>query len=141
MSDELMRREVQEAIDAGERALGSLREADRCLGSARNWGIWDLLGGGMIVSAVKHSKISNASSYLEEARRDVQIFQRELKDVQGFADLRLEIGDFLTFADFFFDGLVADYLVQSKIADARRQVAEAIARIERMLSDLRSYIV
>ncbi len=140
MGDELMRRELQEAVDAGERALFSLREADQCLNNARNWGIWDMLGGGLLVSAMKHSKINDASSYLENARRDVQIFQRELKDVQGFGDLRIEVGDFLTFADFFFDGLIADYMVQSRIADARRQVETAIAGIESLLPDLRAYL-
>lgn len=33
-------KEVREAEIAGERALSSLREADKQLGSARNWGCW-----------------------------------------------------------------------------------------------------
>ena len=46
---------------------------------------------------------------------------------------------FLSFADFFFDGIVADYLVQSKIGEARRQVNEAINQVERILVELRRY--
>ena len=49
----------------------------------------------------------------------------------------MEIGGFLTFADFFFDGFVADYLVQSKISDTRRQLADAVRRVENILRDLR----
>ena len=41
-----MRQEISEAIRAGERALSSLRAAQDKLGSARNWGIFDMLGGG-----------------------------------------------------------------------------------------------
>ena len=41
-------------------------------------------------------------------------------------------------ADFFLDGLVADYMVQSKIADAREQVDDAINRIETILADVRN---
>ena len=38
--------EIREAQYAGQRALASLHMAEEKLGSARNWGIWDMLGGG-----------------------------------------------------------------------------------------------
>ena len=41
-------REIDEAIRAGEQALDSLREAKNQLNSARNWGIYDMIGGGLI---------------------------------------------------------------------------------------------
>lgn len=50
----------------------------------------------------------------------------------------MEVGSFLSFADFFFDGFVADYLVQSKISDAKGQVSDAIRRVEQILRDLKS---
>ena len=53
-------------------------------------------------------------------------------------NLRMEVGGFLSFADFFFDGFVADYLVQSKIASAREQVDDAIEIVENILSSLHS---
>ncbi len=43
MSNEVMRREMKEAMDAGERALSSLRSAQEKLNSAGNWGIFDML--------------------------------------------------------------------------------------------------
>jgi len=75
---------------------------------------------------------------MEQAKSDIQRFQRELRDVQVSLDLRMEIGSFLSFADFFLDGLVADYMVQSKIADAREQVDDAINRIETILADVKN---
>ena len=39
-------RERQEAIEAGYKALDSLREAYMKLDSARGWGVYDILGGG-----------------------------------------------------------------------------------------------
>ena len=51
-------------------------------------------------------------------------------------DIRLEVGDFLTLADFFFDGFVADYLVQTKISEAKRQISIVIGRVEQILADL-----
>jgi len=138
MNSYMMDKEIQEAIISGERALNSLRNAQEKLNSARNWGIFDMLGGGFITDMIKHSKMSDASSYMEDAKRDLLVFQKELRDVQGQMDLKVDIGGFLTFADFFFDGIVADYLVQSKIAEARKQVEQAISIVEQLLAELRA---
>lgn len=140
MSSELMRREVQEALEAGERALSSLRMAQEKLNSARNWGILDLMGGGFFSDIMKHSKMNDASRFMENAKEDLLVFQRELRDVKVPAEFRMDVSGFLTFADFFFDGIVADYLVQSKIADARMQVQNAIERVEYLLTDLRQML-
>lgn len=137
MSDEVMKREMQEAVRAGERALGSLYAAREKLKSAGNWGILDLFGGGFVTSMVKHSRMGDAAGLMEDAKRDLQVFQRELKDIQVSLELRMEIGSFLSFADFFFDGLVADYLVQSRITEAKEQVDDAIDHVERILADVR----
>lgn len=137
MSNEMMKREMQEAITAGERALQSLYATREKLGSAKNWGLFDLFGGGFITDMIKHSKMNDAESLMEQAKWDLQTFQRELKDVQMNLNLRMEIGSFLSFADFFFDGLVADYMVQSKISDARDQVDDAIEHVQRILADLK----
>lgn len=82
MSNEMMKREMQEAVQAGERALQSLYAARDKLGSARNWGIFDMLGGGFISDFVKHSKMNDAAALMEQAKSDIQRFQRELRDVQ-----------------------------------------------------------
>lgn len=137
MNDKMMRQEIAEAIDAGERALYSLNAAAEKLGSARNWGLVDLFGGGFITDLIKHSKMRDATGYIEEAKRDLKIFQRELRDVRVPTDIRLDVGDFLTFADFFFDGLVADYMVQSRIAEARREVEDAVSRVQYLLMELK----
>ncbi len=137
MEDKRMEKEVREAVAAGERALGSLRNAQKCLDSAKNWGIVDIFGGGLVSSLVKHSKMNDAARYMEEAKNDVQRFQRELQDVSVSMDLRMEIGSFLSFADIFFDNPFVDVMVQSRIGEARDQVDEAIARVESLLVDLR----
>jgi hypothetical protein len=137
MNNEIMRKEINEAIAAGERALSSLRIAQRELNGARNWGMFDMLGGGFFSGMIKHSKISDASRMMERAKQDLLVFQSELRDVNIPLNMRMEVGSFLSFADFFFDGFVADYLVQSKIAEARRQVTDAIVMVENILYNLK----
>ena len=137
MSNEIMRREMKEALDAGERALSSLRKAQGKLNSAGNWGLFDMFGGGLFSTIMKRSKMDDAQQLMEAAKSDLKRFQRELKDVNIPLDLRMEVGSFLSFADFFFDGFVADYLVQSKISEAKEQVSDAIIRVEQILNELK----
>lgn len=137
MSNEIMIREMKEAMDAGERALSSLRNAQEKLNSAGNWGLFDMFGGGLFSTIMKRSKMDDAQQLMEAAKSDLKRFQRELKDVNIPLDLRMEVGSFLSFADFFFDGFVADYLVQSKISEAKEQVSDAIIRVEQILNELK----
>ena len=137
MSNEILRKEMNEAIRAGERALYSLKNAEEKLNSAGNWGIFDMFGGGLFSTIIKRSKMDDAQSLIETAKTDLMIFQKELKDVNIPLSLRVEVGSFLSFADFFFDGFVADYLVQSKITDAKSQVSDAIYRVEQLLRELK----
>ena len=50
-------KEKREAIEAGQRALSSLRIAKENLNSAKNWGLVDMFGGGFFSTMLKHSKI------------------------------------------------------------------------------------
>ncbi|MCR5735503.1 MAG: hypothetical protein K6G22_12930 [Lachnospiraceae bacterium] len=124
-------KEIKEAIEAADDALYHLESARGYLGSAGNWGIIDILGGGLITNLVKHSKMGKAESEVQEARYALQRFSKELRDVTEYTSIH--INDFLTFADFVFDGFLTDVIVQSKIGEARRQCDEAIHRV----SDIR----
>lgn len=129
-------KEKREAADAGNRALRSLKAAQENLSSAKNWGIWDMLGGGFISTMAKHSKMDRAKENLAKARSDLKSFSRELQDVNMACHLDIETGDFLSFADCFFDGFVVDWMIQDRINQASRQVEEAIHRVERILRQL-----
>ena len=85
---------------------------------------------------LKHSKIDQARQNMEQAKYDLRNFSRELNDVNIACDLNINIGDFLSFADYFFDGFVADWMVQDRINNARCQVEEAIRRTEYIISQL-----
>ena len=132
-------KEIREAIRAGERALDSLKEANRQLNSAGNWGLVDIFGGNTISGLMKHMKVNNASRCVDDARRDLATFRDELGDIRDMENLNIDIDGFLTFADFFFDGFVADIFVQSKIRKGQQQVGEAIRRVEDILSTLQIY--
>ena len=133
------KREVEEAIDAGEKALVCLNRASKCLDSASGWGMLDIFGGGLISGLAKHHRIDEAQDALREAQSSLAVFSRELSDVREFSGLKVDISRGWTFADFFFDGAISDIVVQSKIEDARNRVDHArdsvrdtLARLEKL---------
>lgn len=136
MTAEQELREIREALDAGNRTLQCLKQARAELNSASNFGVADMLGFDLIGGIGKHMKINKAKAQLEEAKRQVVLFQHELKDVSVRLQFQVNIGDFLTFADFLFDGIFTDVIVQSKISDAKEQVDRAIWQVEQIINDL-----
>ena len=136
MCNQIMKKEVQEAIRAGEQALQSLHHASEKLENAGKWGIFDMFLGGFFSSYMKHSQIKEAEALFEQAETELQLFQRELSNVGEALHLQIEIGDFLTFADFFLDGFITDYLVQNKISDAREDIELGILHVKAILDEL-----
>ena len=131
-----MRKEIAEAVTASDRALQSLEEAGLYLSKAAGWGVWDLPGGGMFGTFMKHSRLDDASRAMEAAKSHLRRLKRELLDVELPSEFKLEAGDFLAFADYFFDGIIADWMVQTRIKDAEAQVEEAKQRVTRIRSRL-----
>ncbi|MDD7280909.1 MAG: hypothetical protein PUH10_02810 [Erysipelotrichaceae bacterium] len=131
-----LEKEKREAINAGYLALRSLLEAQNSLNTAKNWGIWDMLGGGFLSTMAKHSKMDQAKQYMEQAKYDLKKFSKELNDVNIIYHLDIENNDFLSFADWFFDGFVVDWMVQDRINKASYQVEEAIRRVENIIRQL-----
>ena len=128
-------REIQEAIEAADVALDHLERAKRCLSSASGWGLFDTLGGGFISGIIKHSKMSDAENEIDKAKRALEKFSKELRDVDGYSSVH--INGFLTFGDLFCDGFLMDVIVQSQIGKAKRECENAINQVTSIRNDLK----
>ena len=136
---ESQRREVSEALFAGEGAEQALAAVLDSLDRAGDWGTWDMLGGGMLATMAKHEHLDDAQAGIGWAQQCLSRFRTELADVGHMDVPSVQIGEFATFADYFFDGLFADWYVQSRIHDAQDGVSEvhmlvlsALDRLEEM---------
>lgn len=129
-------KEINEALSAGHMVIDSLKEVQNSLHSAGNWGTYDILGGGFIATMAKHSRIDEAKDGIDRTQSLLRKFHRELKDVGSNANINIEIGSFLTFADYFFDGLFADWSVQSRINDAEDRVFETLRKVNELINML-----
>ena len=133
-------REIREAIQAGEAALRSLERAKEKMGSAKNWGIFDMMGGGLFSSLFKHSKIDRASADIEEAKRQLAVLIKELEDVSISEDFSVGIGDGLRFIDTFLDNVFADVVVQSRINSAIERLDKVSGQVRGILTKLYSLL-
>jgi len=129
-------KELKEAIAAGQAVLTGLDDMVGFLKSARNWGTFDMLGGGLIATAVKHSKIDRARESVHHVQQSLRVFQRELADIDSRTDINLDISSFLTFADYLFDGLIVDWVVQSKIVRSLDSAVQAAERVRGLVQQL-----
>ncbi len=128
--------EIGEAVAAGNEAIASLEQVINALESAADWGTWDILGGGLLSTAVKHSRIDQARSSIDEVQERMSRFKRELVDVQQSVDLQINLREIDVFADYFLDGIIFDWIVQSKILDALERCRQAKGRIAQVVKEL-----
>lgn len=129
-------KELKEAVDAGLELMDSLNRVRESLQSASNWGTWDMLGGGLIATMAKHSRIDEAQGEIERAQSLLRRFHRELQDVGGTEEINIDIGSFLTFADYFFDGIFVDWAVQSRIHEAQDKVEDTVYKVQALMLKL-----
>jgi len=131
-------RETQEALSAGSTCLSQIDVIQRELNSAEGWGTWDLVGGGFLSYLAKHSHLDEAQNMVNALQSSLRRFRTELSDVTVSADIQIQIDGFLRFADYFFDGLFADWAVLDRIHDSQSRVADTRAQIEAIMQRLES---
>lgn len=138
---EAKKKELLEAIAAGNAARNELQYVVDSLESAEGWGTWDILGGGIIATAAKHSDIDKAKNYAQNTKIALMKFQNELSDVDLTMNIDINIGSFETFVDYFFDGLISDWIVQSKISDSLKGVCNVVYNVEDIIKSLEEKLI
>ena len=97
-------------------------------------GAVDILGGGLIITAIKHSRINDAKRELQKTQALLQRFQRELDDV-NLKD-SLGISKISIAADFLLDGLLFDLIAQSQINKDRERTRKASEKVQEIIKEL-----
>ncbi|SDN34259.1 hypothetical protein [Alkalicoccus daliensis] len=123
--------ELSEAVDAGEHVYYSLEDSLKALDKASNWSVMDLIDRGMVTTYMKHSQLDNAKDSLHRAERRLRQFQDELIDVEQHEYIQLDIGDFLSEADTFFDDIILSWLIHNRV----REVSDKISSIQEAVSE------
>ncbi len=129
-------KEIKEAVDAGKEVMTPLIAAAEALEKAKGWGTFDMLGGGAVSTFAKHNHMDNAKDAIHRAEHKLKNFQTELSDLGQYGAMTLDVSGLLTFADYFFDGIVVDWMVQDKIKSSLQKVNNQIQEVEQMMTRL-----
>ncbi len=121
-----MLREVAEAKAAAAEADRELAAGAALLDSADGWSTYDtFFGGGMISSAIKHSRMDDASSVLRRADLALGRLSAELGDVGLPAVGTVEVSELTRTMDIWMDNIFSDLKSAGAIGRARERVAGA----------------
>ena len=132
--------EITEALQAGSEAQEKLMEAASALDTANSYSTWDtFLGGGVLVTALKHQELDKSNNYIHSAQRALQRFHNELLDVQEMRHdtLQIETDGFVKFADYFFDDIFSEWSIHSKIATSIDQIRRVLDDVANTLNALK----
>ena len=134
---ESQQNEIGEAILAGNAAYAIAEQILSELDSADGWNTWDMFGsGGLITHMAKHGHLDDAQDLVETLQDKLRSFKTELADVSITADMQVNIDGFLRFADYFFDGLFADWAVADRINESMSAVQKTKDQIGRLVERL-----
>lgn len=128
-------KEIDEAIACGEEAIISIENTITELEKAEGWGIADIMGG-FASTAMSHNHVDEARRFAEEAQRKLSRLKREIADIIMMIGSEITVGSFDTFADYFFDGLIFDWVVQTDIGKSLDVVKNIKNQTDKAMSKL-----
>ena len=114
-------------MNAGRYAESAAEDVINCLSGASTWGVVDMFSDSVFADMAKYSHIDNAQRAMERLRSALRRFGAELEDVGGRVDVSM--GDFMGFADVFFDNVFVDMAVNSRINSSLYSAQDALRRI------------
>lgn len=97
-----------------------------------------MMGGDLIADLAKHDRLDQAQEMVEQLQVELRRFKTELTDVSIDAEMQVKLDGFLRFADYFFDGLFADWAVMDHIENSQKQVSQTRQQVEEVLASLES---
>ena len=135
------RKEINEALTEGRRALDLADDALNYMDAARKWNRFDMIGGdSMFTTFEKHSYLDSAQSAVEYLQAQLRRFKAELADVEISANIDVRIDGFMRFADYFFDSIFTDMAIANRIEEGmdsinhtRNEISRAMYKLEEML--------
>jgi len=135
----LKQREIEEAIQAGNKCAKTIKEIIKELKAAQHWGKWDMYGNdGRRAGHMKHTAIDRAKNLANIANHELHKFSKELADTGEFSDgFQITMDYFSSFMDVFFDNLITDWIMQQKIVNSLNMMHSNLDKVQRILISLK----
>lgn len=143
--DELygFRKELVDVETVGTKCIKSLNDMVQYLKQAKQWGNWDMVGGNRSRQAgySKMAAIDKAKNISVWVKHELMNLNKELKDVgHQNGEFQLNMDNFNSFTDIFFDNLITDWVVQQKISNTLSNTVSVRDRVVLILKSIQSEI-
>ena len=137
------RKELMDVDEVGQKCVKSLQDMVHHLKQAKQWGNWDMVGGrqGRHASYSKHASIDKAKNISVWVKHELINLNKELKDIGHKKEhFQLNLDNFSSFTDIFFDNLISDWVIQQKISNTLSNTASVRDRIALIVESIRNEI-
>ncbi len=110
-------------------ARDNLQNALKNLGGAKGFANWDtFFGGGLLVDAMKRSKMSNARDFLQRGKNAISRAYHAVPNLPRISNADVRQLNFMW--DTFFDNIFSDFNARNKILQSREEVKRVLSDIE-----------
>ena len=132
--------QILQAIIAGERTLESLHSAQMSLNVASVENVTSSEGN-ILKKLVKHLNADDVSIHMNEAKQKMNALSEILGEIEVYQDLDTELKDYMKYTDMLFDVIQDNFMLQTKINEAKIQVRYATRNIGFVIEKLKDMYI
>lgn len=124
--------EMQKALQAADTARQALSVVEDKLGSASGWNTYDtFFGGGMIATAMEHSRLDDAAAAAAEADRRMAVLRTDLTELDQVEQTSplITLSSATKFVDLWFNNIFTDLAVRDRIKQGQQNVAQSLQMV------------
>jgi chromosome segregation ATPase len=124
--------EMNQAMQAADTARQALSVVEDKLGSASGWNTYDtFFGGGMLATAMEHSRLDDAAAAAAEADRRMAVLRTDLTDLDQVAETSpmITLSSGTKFVDLWFNNIFTDLAVRDRIQQGQQNIAQSLQMV------------
>lgn len=124
--------EMNQAMQAADAARQALSVVEDKLGSASGWNTYDtFFGGGMLATAMEHSRLDDAAAAAAEADRRMAVLRTDLTELDQVAETSpmITLSSATRFVDLWFNNIFTDLAVRDRIQQGQQNVAQSLQMV------------
>jgi myosin heavy subunit len=124
--------EMQAAMQAADAARQALSLVEDKLGSASSWNTYDtFFGGGMLATAMEHSRLDDAAQAAAEADRRMAVLRTDLTQLDQVeaTSPMITLSSATRFMDLWFNNIFTDLAVRDRINQGQQNVAQSLQMV------------
>jgi len=128
--------EINEVMGLIIEVLLDMERVIKHLKSAKGWGLFDMAGGGLLVTMAKRSELNKAQDHVTYLNNTLERLSKELSDITASNQIDIRFDFNLSILDYVFESIFIDWMVQDEITNALKAVSNRKKDVESLKEKL-----